>query len=730
MFVAEAVLRVNREASVASIQRAVGVIAAAILGAFTFVVVRAGAGLVRVGVSLASALLILQDLDTHRYSVYFFILPIVLLNVTLYSLAIQFAVSSTLRGHVLALFAAGLLTAFSADMRNSYLPTYVLFATIYCLATFISSRRLPPTHASIYLPVWIASSVAAFIAGVVIFQLVFIRPLIPEGGNTANARHPIAHPLVLSLAIPPNDLADREGIRWDDLVGLPLAQRVIPEATYLGPLYERALFAYYRSLWRRYPHEMFEIYVAKLALAGRSMFDHAPGFARGGSLYWATLLPLAGFPIGFALFVAYATTGAIATWRSINSSSTMSLVMALLSVAALMAYVESVLITPVFYLQYSAALLFGTIFLALTMYEWLIDHAATFASKRGVSSLQVPIALASAVSIAWYMTTRILERLPHGRVIWLDGTAAATAVAYGTLCAVVYGVYRLAVGRVLSALAALLVIGWMAQAAAPASLPDLAGGAFLIGWLLCLIVQVDRQHDTGSFLRVAAVVGIVVGMLVKVGSGPTLAGWLAPPLAWNLIRSDRSFALAMRTGATTACGAVALLVAWLTSPHVETPTTIPRSERGPSSQGVHVVKSTPDTPIDPDTSTSALKRVDDGLAVVLEEPVVHRADGTITLEGRPKTRYAFVFQIAKQHMKRGDQLVAQGRVNLGGVSIGFLNEDGSWGPYVNIVEKGEFLSVVQIAKDGNYWVVLANCATGSSIDVSASFSRLGFLRAR
>jgi len=735
MLATRAVLVVNRNASVASIERALGLGVAVILAVFTFVLVRAGTGLARVALSLASILLIFRDLVAFRYSVYFFILPIVLLNVTFYSLAILLSFSSTVRRHAVTLLAAGLLASFSANMRTSYLPMLVLFATVYCATMFVSQRRSATGRAKASPAAWSTISVAAFIAGYLVFHLLFIRPLVPKGASYNTAHHPIAHPLVLSLAVLPNDLSDREGIRWEDEVGFTLAQRMIPEATYLGPLYEKALFAYYRKLWRQYPQQMLGIYTAKLAYAAPSMFDHARRFPRGGSLYGAVLLPLAGFSTGLFLLVAYAATAAIATWRSIRTGSLMSFVTALLGIAALMAYLESALIMPIFYLQYSGTLLFSTIFLALAAYEWVIDLAVTFLSGRSASSLRLPIGLASAVSFLWYAVTRVAGRLSNTGVAWRDAGAVVTAVVYGTLCAVVYGVFRLVVGRTLSAVAAVLVVAWTARLAPVVPLPDLVAGVLLVGGMLFLMATVDREHADRFPMRLAVALGAMVGLQARIGTGPTLAGWLAPPVAWTLVRTGRPLAPEIRTAGVTAFCAVALVAAWLTSPRHEASLSqeahapVTRFEQAASSQSPHIFKAPPETLVDDEALKSPLTPVD-ARSVVLKEPVVREADGTLTVEGAPKTRYAFVFQTAKQPMKRGDRLVAQGRVDHGGVTIGFLTDDGDWGPYANILERGEFLSVVQIAKDGEYSVVIANCAPGSQTDVSASLNRFGFLVSR
>jgi hypothetical protein len=78
----------------------------------------------------------------------------------------------------------------------------------------------------------------------------------------------IAHPLVLSLALPGNNpLAAREGIKWKDAVGPVLAARVTaPAPRYRSPEYEKALFKYYRGLWDKYPYEMLALYIQKFSM--------------------------------------------------------------------------------------------------------------------------------------------------------------------------------------------------------------------------------------------------------------------------------------------------------------------------------------------------------------------------------------------------------------------------------------------------------------------------------
>ena len=116
-----------------------------------------------------------------------------------------------------------------------------------------------------------------------------LQKIADTGYNAAH--HPIAHPLVIGLGFPESPLAKRENIRWDNSLGLDLARRAVPNATYLGPTYERALFSYYFDLWRKYPVEMLGIYLSKFNVAGKGIRPQTALYI-GPLAYW-TLKPAA-----------------------------------------------------------------------------------------------------------------------------------------------------------------------------------------------------------------------------------------------------------------------------------------------------------------------------------------------------------------------------------------------------------------------------------------------------
>jgi hypothetical protein len=124
---------------------------------------------------------------------------------------------------------------------------------------------------------FVAIAILMFAVGYEVFNRAVMRPLEhPAGANTTNyTYHTIAHPLVMSLAVPPNPLSDDEGIKWNDSVGWEIAKRVQPGVGYLGPEYESALYRYYFGLWRTRPRDMLRTYWVKLLWTGRGVFLNA-----------------------------------------------------------------------------------------------------------------------------------------------------------------------------------------------------------------------------------------------------------------------------------------------------------------------------------------------------------------------------------------------------------------------------------------------------------------------
>ena len=296
---------------------------------------------------------------------FFFVL--VLVNAAVVYAALRLTGTRRLSLAVAGGLLSGFVAAASVNMRSSYLPVYLAFQLCYCWAVWRSGGRRPT-------PAVTVSVVAlAFAAGYLLFQYPFVTRRAPAAAAIQYTYHTVSHPLVLALAIPPNDLAKREGIEWLDEVGTTLAQRVDPATSYLGPGYERALFTYYRSLWRRYPREMLGIYVAKLRLAGADMLEKARS-----SGHWTKLAlwPLTWIANGLYLGGVYALSTVIAFVVYRRRGSGLAFCIGLLCVAGVLMYLESAFIMPLYYVMYHNYLLFLSMFWCLLVYQAGVNGVA------------------------------------------------------------------------------------------------------------------------------------------------------------------------------------------------------------------------------------------------------------------------------------------------------------------------------------------------------------------
>jgi hypothetical protein len=257
----------------------------------------------------------------------------------------------------------GLFGGFFYNLRSSYLPivclAYLAFVVLLWTQTedADSSIRLRRTIVAL----------TGFSAGIVIFFVLFTLPLTRRGTSFNLAHHVIGHPLVLSLALPPNDLSKREGIQWSDMVGLDIARRVDPNVTYLGPTYDQALLSYYRDLWKRYPLEMLGIYFAKWQRSNIGMF---PFIDSNKSLMSKLLLtPARVVPNGVWITAAFSLIALAAMYLGYRYDPSAGMIIAVLSIAGALISIESAIIIPDFYVTYHNALLFSFFFINVLAYQ-------------------------------------------------------------------------------------------------------------------------------------------------------------------------------------------------------------------------------------------------------------------------------------------------------------------------------------------------------------------------
>ena len=335
---------------------------------FAVGLLRAGASLLLVTGAGVVVLDILRVLATHFYSMYPFVVPLQAAMLGLYLIAWQSRWPEEPRYAVPAFVAFGALAAFTVNMRTEFQPLIVALMLLFVGLLVVRRRRVWPERARLA-----ALLIGPFAAGYLLFQGVFIWTL-PSDTNYNYAHHPVAHPLVLSLGVPRNPLAAREGIEWNDGIGLTLARRVDPSANYLGPGYEEALFTYYFRLWRLYPREMVGIYWAKALLAGAHMFTTCQSGPWSG-LVKHSMKALSFFRNGIGLLGFSALVLVSTAVRAPSRHAGLTLPALLIALIATVSLLQSMVIMPEFYPTLQNALLFSMTLLVLLCAQGLIDLA-------------------------------------------------------------------------------------------------------------------------------------------------------------------------------------------------------------------------------------------------------------------------------------------------------------------------------------------------------------------
>jgi hypothetical protein len=318
-------------------------------------------------------------------------------------------------------------------MRTILLPSLTLMFGIFVFATL---RRIStPSRATAFKLA--AGMAAAYAAGFAVYAATLVRPPASAKGAVGSqyVYHTFAHPLVLGLGVPDNDFSKREGIAWNDELGIVLARKAMPDTTYLGATYERALLQYYWGLWRQHPGEMARVYALKLQSTAGEVFLSAAGI--GSQFFlperpWRWLDRVTSGPVLFLLVIAVLV---LSMRRYLASGDARMLLLAFVAVAAFSSLVEG-------FLTYS--LFVGRVFSPLLFFVCL---SALFGVEAGASAWNRDRTRWSA-----YLETTPLNALRSSRVaealrvamvfalgVWWGGLAA------GVIVTVAYGMTRVVV---------------------------------------------------------------------------------------------------------------------------------------------------------------------------------------------------------------------------------------------------------------------------------------------
>lgn len=372
MLLEAAFLRAEPDISFAGLGRRLHLVRIAALCAFVLLLVNLGASLWLAVGAMVAGLVALNALPEYGYSVYPFLSPLVLALVAAYGLAMRYLVTRRLPAWLLFAFAIGIGSAFTANMRTSYLPVVVLFAAAFWLASWW--LRAGTRRGSAEL-VRAAAFAACFLAGYVVFEWGAIARHLPYGAAPRTA-HSVMHPLVLALGVPETAFSRQQGIRWEDEVGPAKARAVDPDTDYLGPRYDQALKTYYWGLWQAHTRDMLSVYRVKFATSGTQMFEvlrGSPGSV--GCVIAALLAPLSWIAQAVWLVALYAAIfGSCVLWFW-RRRSLAAFALGLLTAAACVVQVESGVIYSLFVQQYHNYAGFFAMFISLMGAQAIVNWA-------------------------------------------------------------------------------------------------------------------------------------------------------------------------------------------------------------------------------------------------------------------------------------------------------------------------------------------------------------------
>ncbi|HEX8027082.1 MAG TPA: hypothetical protein VF491_01405, partial [Vicinamibacterales bacterium] len=304
-----------------------------------------------------------------------FMLSMLLLTVSAYSIIGRLRWTHSVLGVAAVAAASGIWSGFAINMRTSHFPVYVALAALM----FFSAERDYPKDRPLSRWRRLGIAAAVFAAGLYGFQYIAITRHLPSEVD-ALARHTIFHSVVIGLGVPESDLSRREHLTWLDSSAYAAAQKIDPQTGYLDQRYERALFTYYTSLWRRYPGEMAQVYVMKAERAGKHMLEilrTREGVT--GRLLRLIVAPVDLLPNGIWIAGLYLALAAGGVWRSWQARSVLGSLLGFMATAAFLLQLEATLVMSNYVVNYQSYLAFFCVFMSCVLplaaagmlYDWL-----------------------------------------------------------------------------------------------------------------------------------------------------------------------------------------------------------------------------------------------------------------------------------------------------------------------------------------------------------------------
>ncbi len=312
----------------------------------------------------------------HAFSIYPFLMIILVLYTSLIALILDLGLHKKLWTTIVVGFLLGLIGAFILNFRTSYLPIVILGYIMYLgFALLDIKKKIKTTKNLLFLPI---AFLGFLVIGFSTFQSVFYSPIANLTVNFNRAYHVIGHSLVLGLAVPENELSRRENIKWEDITGDNLAKKIDPKAKYLGANYEKALLTYYMKLWIYYPQEMLDIYINKwmFSVVPLKSFISATFNVPPNWFISLVSIPLYIIENGiiYSLILGLLAIFALLKWNHWNIG--FAFFISMLASASFLLVFETAIINPGFSLIYQNSLLLAIFIFSLCFYQWGINLAA------------------------------------------------------------------------------------------------------------------------------------------------------------------------------------------------------------------------------------------------------------------------------------------------------------------------------------------------------------------
>jgi hypothetical protein len=395
MLINKAVLWLVPDITLSGLIQVLLLLKVACLAVFVFFLLRVGCSLLLSLSVLHVSLVLVLDVNQYRpLSLYPFLLPLTLLLVAMLGLTLSFGLNRRLWQHGLALLVVGFVGAFLTNLRTSYFPLVASLPLLYVAIACLDWRRA--LHFSwVKTGLLAAVALGCFFAGSKTFTATFIAPLEKACKDNYSgihySYHVIAHPLVLFLAVPPNELAHREGIEYHDSYGLKLARRIDPSVEYLGKHYDEALLVYYFKLWLYNPSEMLHLYRTKFQLAATTA-SQAATVSDTKWLKWfdelaVPLRKCANWLIYMALFTALAV---VPMFVNRLLAPARAFAVSALAAAGLLLFIELGWLSSAFCMTYNSYLYFWFLFIGMLCYQAIADgvfHAVRYGIQTATKRL-------------------------------------------------------------------------------------------------------------------------------------------------------------------------------------------------------------------------------------------------------------------------------------------------------------------------------------------------------